>query len=38
LLFRGVELPPGESETNWLGDQISAFKRSVSVYKGESFD
>jgi len=38
LLFPSVEMPPGESETNWLGDQISAFKRSVSVYKGESFD
>lgn len=32
------ELPPGESETNWLGEHINRFRQSVGVFKGEAYD
>jgi putative DNA primase/helicase len=38
LMLGAAQLPPGDSETNWLGDHILAFRRSVGVYKGEAYD
>lgn len=29
----GHELPPGESETDWLGDRISTFRDSLKAYR-----
>lgn len=39
VLFLGDEqCPPGESEKAWLGKEIEAFRKSVGVYKGDSYD
>jgi len=32
------ECPPGEAEAAWLGQHIEAFRKSVGVYKGDSYD
>lgn len=38
LFLGGVEVPPGEQETAWLGGQIDRFRQSVSVYRGDLLD
>lgn len=38
LMLGDVDMPPGETETAWLGDHIVAFRRSVGVFKGEAYD
>ena len=38
LMLGAVDVPPGESETNWLGDHIARFRQSVGVFKGEAYD
>ncbi len=38
LMLGKDELPPGESESTWLGEHISRFRQSVGVFKGEAYD
>src|SRR6185437_6094596 len=38
LMLGAAELPPGESERAWLGQNISRFRQSVGVFKGEAYD
>lgn len=34
LMFGDAEMPPGTSESLWLGEQIEAFRQAVDDYKG----
>ncbi len=38
LYLGGDACPPGESEADWLAEQIKAFRRAVGVFKGEAYD
>ena len=38
LFLGGGECPVGESEADWLADQINGFRRNVGVFKGEAYD
>jgi len=34
----GIELPPSESESAWLGKCVANFKLAVKAYKGGTYD
>lgn len=39
VLYLGSDqCPPGEAEPDWLAGQITAFRRTVGVFKGEAYD
>jgi putative DNA primase/helicase len=38
LFLGGADCPPGESEGDWLAEEIKGFRRNVGVFKGEAYD
>jgi putative DNA primase/helicase len=38
LMLGKEECGPADSETAWLGDHITRFRRSIGVFKGEAYD